>query len=118
MKAFINFSILIILSYNLLAGCNKNMLPNKLPNCIENKITIFKSEPKGNPPKSITEYRYKGHKVYYIPAQCCDQYSEVFDENCNLLGHPDGGITGKGDGKLTDFSIEAKNEKLIWKDDR
>jgi hypothetical protein len=25
-----------------------------------------------------------------------------------LLGHPDGGITGKGDGRLTNFNSEAK----------
>jgi len=42
----------------------------------------------------------------------------VFDNNCNLLGHPDGGFTGKGDGTLPDFTKEAKEEKLIWKDDR
>jgi len=42
----------------------------------------------------------------------------VFDNNCNLLGHPDGGFTGKGDGTLPDFTKETKEEKLIWKDDR
>ncbi len=94
------------------------MISNKLPYCIETKINLFKSEPKGNPPRSIIQYTYKGQKVFYIPAQCCDQYSEVFDENCNLLGHPDGGITGKGDGKLPAFFTDAKDAKLIWKDDR
>ncbi|MEO6454403.1 MAG: hypothetical protein ABIN97_10040 [Ginsengibacter sp.] len=88
------------------------------PSCINDKIEFFKKEPKQNPPRSVTEYTYKGHKVYYIPAPCCDQYSTVFDSTCNLLGHPDGGITGKGDGKLPGFGEEAKDEKLIWKDDR
>jgi hypothetical protein len=88
------------------------------PSCINDKIESFKREPKQNPARSITEYTYKGKKVYYITAPCCDQYSEVFDSNCNLIGHPDGGITGKGDGKLAGFSAEVSDEKLIWKDDR
>jgi hypothetical protein len=45
---------------------------------------------------------------------CCDFFSEVYDEHCKFLGSPDGGFTGKGDGKLPDFFEEAKNEKLIW----
>ena len=45
---------------------------------------------------------------------CCDFFNEVYDDKCKLLGSPDGGFTGKGDGKLPDFFKEAKNEKLIW----
>jgi hypothetical protein len=45
---------------------------------------------------------------------CCDFYNEVYDANCNFLGAPDGGFTGKGDGKIPDFFAEAKNEKLVW----
>ncbi len=121
MKAFINSATFFILLFSLLQACNKNMLSNnadKLPDCIETKINLFKSQPKGNPPRSIIQYTYKEKRVFYIPAQCCDQYSELFDETCNLLGHPDGGIIGKGDGKLPDFSTEAKDQQVIWKDDR
>ncbi len=89
-----------------------------IPSCINDKIQSFKNEPKQNPPRSVTEYTYKGSKVYYIPGPCCDQFSEVFDSSCNLLGHPDGGITGKGDGKLPGFSKEVTDEKMIWKDER
>jgi hypothetical protein len=89
-----------------------------VPSCINNKIESFKKQPKQNPPRSITQYTYKDKKVYYITEPCCDQFSEVFDNNCNLLGHPDGGYTGKGDGKLPGFKEDAKDEKLIWKDDR
>jgi len=60
-------------------------------------IQAFKLLPKGNPPRSITQYLYKGQTVYYVPAQCCDQYSDLYDENCNFLGHPDGGFSGAGD---------------------
>ncbi len=56
--------------------------------------------------------------MYYTPPVCCDQFSTLYDAQGKILGHPDGGITGKGDGKAPDFMTERKNEKLIWKDDR
>ena len=45
---------------------------------------------------------------------CCDFFNEVYDDKCNYLGAPDGGFTGKGDGKIPDFFEEAKSEKLVW----
>lgn len=103
-----------------LISCTKPRLKtgSDIPECIREKIEFFKSQPKGNPPQSITEYNYKNKRVFYIPPQCCDQYSDLFDENCYLLGHPDGGLSGGGDGSLPGFFTEAKDPKLIWKDDR
>ncbi|MEO6328790.1 MAG: hypothetical protein ABIO55_07655, partial [Ginsengibacter sp.] len=49
-----------------------------IPSCINDKIESFKKEIKQNPVRSITEYTYKGKKVYYIPGPCCDQFSDVF----------------------------------------
>jgi len=89
-----------------------------VPSCINDKIESFKKQAKQNPPRTVTEYTYKGKKVYYISAVCCDQLSEVYDSKCNLLGYPDGGFTGKGDGSLPNFNKEAKDEKIIWKDER
>ncbi len=106
-----------ILFPTMLFSCTKNVLQTG-PSCIQEKINIFKTLPKGNPPRSIIEYTYKDKKVFYIPPQCCDAYSDLFDENCQLLGHPDGGITGRGDGTIPNFSTEAKDPKVIWKDDR
>lgn len=98
-------------------SCTKNVLQTT-PSCILQMINTFKNEPKGNPPQSIIQYTYHKKIVFYIPPQCCDQYSEVFDENCNLIGHPDGGITGGGDGRPANFFKDATNAKIIWKDDR
>ncbi|MEP7237994.1 MAG: hypothetical protein ABI685_09020 [Ferruginibacter sp.] len=85
-----------------------------LPICIKNKIDSFKVKPAHEKPQRVVEYMYKGKKVYYVVMPCCDFFNEVYDENCKLLGSPDGGFTGRGDGKLPDFFTEAKNEKLIW----
>lgn len=96
------YSILILVLASF--SCSKHILQTKeLPLCIQKKIEFFKSELKGNPQRSIIQYTYHKKRVFYIPAQCCDQYSEAFDENCNLIGHPDGGITGRGDGDPANF---------------
>jgi hypothetical protein len=109
--------LLLILCLTMLFSCSKNMLPSS-PICIKEKINIFKSQPKGNPVQTIIQYSYNNKKVFYVPPQCCDAYSDLFDEKCQLLGHPDGGITGRGDGTIPNFYTEAKDAKVIWKDDR
>ena len=91
---------------------------NSLPACISKMIETFRSEEVKNPPRKIFRYTYQGKTVYYVPALCCDFYSDLYDAQCNLLGHPDGGYTGKGDGKFPDFEKKRTDEKLIWADER
>ncbi|MBS1734772.1 MAG: hypothetical protein JST02_15885 [Bacteroidetes bacterium] len=81
-------------------------------------ITKFKREEKTNPLRSVWQYSYNGKTVYYIPAICCDFFSDLYDDQCQLIAHPDGGFTGRGDGKAKDFAEVRSNEKLIWKDKR
>ncbi len=78
----------------------------------------FKNEPVGNPPQSIWQYEYNGQTVYYVPPQCCDQFGQLYDASGTLLCAPDGGFTGRGDGKCPDFFKVRTNEVLIWKDSR
>lgn len=105
---------LILLLFNY-GSCNKALL---VPDCIVEKIKTIKAQPKWNPPAQVDEYLFNGRKVYLFSADCCDQYAELYDENCKLLCAPSGGITGKGDGNCPDFSTQAKHIRLIWKDDR
>lgn len=86
-----------------------------VPTCIKNKIDSFKLKEPHERPQSVVEYTYKGKKVYYVIMPCCDFFNEVYDENCRYLGAPNGGFTGKGDGKIPDFDTEAKPGKEIWK---
>ena len=100
-------------------SCTKKIIQTAtIPNCIQQKIETFKSQSKGNPPQSIIQYIYHKKRVFYIPPQCCDQYSEVYDDNCNLIGHPGGGITGRGDGNPVNFFKDATDSVTIWNDDR
>ena len=89
-----------------------------LPACIKIKIDSFKVAQKHQQPQKIVEYLYKGKKVYYVVMPCCDFFNEVYDDKCKLLGSPDGGFTGKGDGKLPDFFKDVSKEKVLWEADK
>ncbi len=89
-----------------------------IPLCVSELIAKYQQAPKENPPRKLYSYTYKGKTVYYVTAVCCDMYSDLYDADCKLLGHPDGGITGKGDGTLPDFYDARSKEMLVWEDKR
>jgi hypothetical protein len=103
----------IALLVSLASSCRKGT-----PSCIQKEIERIKSKPVTNPPGSVWQYVYKGQIVYFIPQVCCDIPSMLLDKECNRICSPDGGISGKGDGKCPDFSSKRGREKLIWKDPR
>lgn len=89
-----------------------------IPSCIQQKNDQIKQQPKWNPSAEVYEYNYKGKRVFFFSGNCCDQYNEVYDENCKYICAPTGGINGKGDRKCQDFISTATKVKLIWKDER
>ncbi len=101
----------------LVAGCSPSA-PTGNPKWVDQMIQKFESQPVGNPPQSIWRYEYKGQVVYYVPAQCCDMYSTLYDANGNAICAPDGGIAGGGDHRCPDFLSQRTSETLIWKDPR
>jgi hypothetical protein len=88
------------------------------PDCIKTIIKKIVAEPITNPPSKIYSYTFKNKTVYYVPPVCCDNFSDLYDDSCRLIAHPDGGFTGQGDRKATTFQEEKTNEKLIWEDKR
>ena len=102
----------------LLLACDDSDVKKEIPKCIQDKIDIIIAQDVWNPPAKIYSYQYEGETVYYFTARCCDIMSELYDENCNFICAPDGGIAGKGDGKCTDFITQSTKEKLIWEDTR
>jgi hypothetical protein len=121
---------MMILSAAGLMACNKDASKASLakapatlsdtttPACILNKITVLQNQPTQNPPAEVYQYIYNNRKVYYITSDCCDQFNLLYDSACNVLCAPDGGFTGHGDGKCTDFYQTATGKRLIWKDPR
>ena len=102
----------------ILSSCEKNKSTGSIPACIEDKINELKNKPKYNPPATVIQYEYSGKEVYYFTSDCCDQFNLLYNDNCQLICAPDGGFTGSGDGKCTDFKNKKSNEKIIWKDSR
>lgn len=89
-----------------------------VPEWVKQLIAAFESHPVGTPPQSIWEYRYHDSTVYYVPPQCCDQWSVLYNEHGVVIGAPDGGIAGGGDGRCPDFMTVKTHERLIWLDPR
>ena len=99
-------------------SCTKTSTQDTIPVCISDKINAIQNEAVRNPPAKLYQYTYQNHTVYFFSSFCCDVFSELYDRNCNLICHPDGGITGMGDGRCKDFLKYRQNEKLIWEDKR
>jgi hypothetical protein len=110
-------NMVIVAIIFILAGCSQSTQTGN-PAWVDKLIQQFESDPVGNPPQSIWSYGYNGQVVYFIPAQCCDMYSTLYDASGNVICAPDGGITGRGDGKCPDFSSKRTHEQQIWKDSR
>ena len=87
---------------------------NDIPSCLDATIKRMASDPREGSPISVTRYTYKEQTVYYLISPCCDKFNVVYDSLCNIIGYPDGGYTGKGDGKMTDFHTQATDKKIIW----
>jgi len=89
------------------------------PDWIEALIARYRTEPVTNPPRSIWRDSYGSETVYYVPPICCDRYSELRNANGAVLCAPDGGITGRGDGRCPEFVYrERPDRKLVWRDPR
>jgi hypothetical protein len=101
----------------LLTACDKPDLAVAVPDCIENKIQNIQNAPVENPPKEVWLWEYNGVSYYYFTAACCDQFSELYDADCNLVCAPDGGFSGMGDGNCVPGILNA-TKTLIWKDPR
>jgi hypothetical protein len=90
------------------------------PGWLEKRIQQITAEPPQNPAARIMRYRYEGQVVYYETLGCCDQFTSLYDQNGKLICHPEGGITGKGDGNSACryFAKRRTEERLVWQDPR
>lgn len=106
----------LLLLFTATSGCAST--PAADPPWVGALITQMENGPVGNPPLSLWRYTYNGRTVYYLPPQCCDQYSALYDEKHNRICAPDGGMTGNGDGRCADFYQKRSAQKLLWQDKR
>ncbi len=89
-----------------------------LPPWLRERIAVFEAAAVTNPPRSVIRYVYRGAVVYFIPARCCDIPSQLLDAGGERVCAPDGGISGRGDGRCPDFHREARERTPVWRDAR
>ena len=114
LKTVLVFAAALMLS----AASEQTSKETKTPDWVSTLITQLESEPVANPPARIAQYQYRGQTVYYLPPRCCDIPSTLYDPKGVVMCSPDGGFTGRGDGKCADFFAERKNEQIVWSDKR
>jgi hypothetical protein len=104
----------------LCASCDEKtpVAPEPTPEWLTTLIRNFETQPVANPPVAITRYEYKSDLVYFVPPRCCDTWSDLYRADGTTLCHPDGGLTGDGDGRCRDFFSERKNPQIVWQDPR
>jgi hypothetical protein len=83
------------------------------PAWLNDLIERLESEPVANPSAFMTQYEYVGQTVYFLPQRCCDIFSVLYDAEGNVLGHPHGGITSQGDGRVPDFFQVRSSESVL-----
>ncbi|MCC9135686.1 DUF6970 domain-containing protein [Pontibacter silvestris] len=125
--ATVKQSFLIVLLLCLLVACTpgksiqgsagENANAKSAP-WLSDLIRDLEAEGPANPPAKIYRYTYNDQEVYYLTGRCCDIPGKLYDVKSNTLCEPDGGITGKGDGRCTDFFEKRSEETLIWEDKR
>jgi len=109
--------ILVLFIIFTLLSCEKSDLNIDAPNCIKNKIEKIINNNVSNPPTQVWKWKVDEATYYYITSDCCDQYNYLYNEQCELICAPDGGIIGTGDGKCPNFTGDIL-KTLIWKDPR
>lgn len=118
MKLIKTFGILFILALLFsFPACLHIDLNEEVPPCIEHMIKKRRRAPVQNPPAEVWKWKVDGQIYYYFTGDCCDQFNELYDSECNYVCAPDGGLSGQGDGQCPIFSGSIE-KSLIWKDSR
>ncbi len=108
-RIFINLIVILV----LVGATACERFPKGTPSCIKKEIRKNK-----DCVKKVVEYEYQGKTVYLFEPFATPACSYiVYDENCNYLCSPSGGISGKGDGKCPDFNETAIKKETIWTHD-
>ena len=109
---------ILLLVFSVACAGNTPVTPDPVSSWVTSLAQQLAAEPVRNPPALIARYEYLGQLVYYVPPRCCDVWSDLYEADGRLRCHPDGGLTGGGDGRCPDFVSQRKDELIIWRDSR
>ena len=115
MKTFLILLLFFVVSCTATETSQNLLSAAPYPICLDKIIQKLHMENKKNTSLTIYSCQYHHKTVYYLPANNKDEFSDLYDTNCTLLGHPDGGVSNVGDGLFFDFKTSAEHLKLIYK---
>ena len=78
----------------------------------------LRAGPPQRPPQTVKRYLIDGKAFYYVAAPCCDQFNDLYDALGKRVCSPDGGITGRGDGRCPDIHVDPRQGEIVWRDTR
>jgi hypothetical protein len=111
---------LVLLTFFMSAACASNPVApdsiGSMPPWLTELVRQSEEQPVANPPAFIARYDYQGQTMYFLPQRCCDIMGVLYRADGSIACHPDGGLTGTGDGKCADFFVNRRNERIIWRD--
>jgi hypothetical protein len=101
----------------LLGACCCTTPEDERPAWLLRLIEEQMAGPVANPPAYIARQEYASGVYYFLPSRCCDIWSELYGADGALVCHPDGGITGSGDGNCPALG-DVIREEIVWRDPR
>jgi hypothetical protein len=111
-------TLLLTLALGAACATQGPVANESLPAWLRALTRELETQPIANPPASIVRYDYRGQVVYYLSARCCDIPSNLYTAAGAIICHPDGGFSGSGDGRCSDFFAQRSNEEIVWRDPR
>ncbi|MHB1277374.1 MAG: DUF6970 domain-containing protein [Bacteroidia bacterium] len=89
-----------------LFSCKKVDVPDETPSCVKQKIRRMERDPERYGGLTIERWEQDGVFYYVFPPDrlTSDGMAEMYDEHCNLICYPWGGITGAGSGECPELS--------------
>ena len=78
-------------------------------------IEQLKQKPKQTPAAEVTQYTYRGQKVYLVTG---GNTSYVFDVCGHVMCSAPISAANGGDGRCPDFATAATNPQVLWTDPR
>ncbi len=105
--------VLVLLS---LLSCVKLELEVELPTCMKKKIIkLMQKSDKELAASEVWLWKTAEKDYYYFRflKNCDDCFHNLYDDQCNFVCAPDGGITGAGDGQCPEFD-GIEETTLIW----
>ena len=88
--------------------------PESMPQWLRQRIAQYGSLPPGEAPTGVWRVDYRGRPAYYEQSPCCDQWNPLYDAEGVVICHPDGGITGGGDGQCPRPLDPAAPRTPVW----